>query len=198
MVKIVPPSNKATEDEGSFKLKGFKYALEAEEVDAGAKKLVVPMAAIQYACRRDGTNNLAAWAKLDAFINGPDWNPEIRVWMNLPIVRKHHPTILRVLQDSVWHHRCEEEGDLMFGLRKAVHRLYPPCSISLPANVLQGEFVRLAEFLPQVYPGMVKAAHCSDMPRMQELIDVGRQFLDALQILLDAKKSARETVNREL
>ena len=45
---------------------------------------------------------------------------------------------------------------------------------------------------------MVRAAHCSDMPRMQELIDVGRQFLDALQILLDAEKSARETVNREV
>ena len=45
---------------------------------------------------------------------------------------------------------------------------------------------------------MVRAAHCSDMLRMQELIDVGHQFLDALQILLDAEKSAHETVNREV
>ena len=44
----------------------------------------------------------------------------------------------------------------------------------------------------------MRAAHCSDMLRMQELIDVGHQFFDALQILLDAEKSACETVNREV
>ena len=151
VVEIVPPSNKSTADEGSFKLKGL-----VEEADARSKKLVVPMATIQYACCRDGTNNLP-WVKLDAFINGPDWNLEIHVWMNLPIVSKHHLTILWVLQDSVWHHRCKEEADLMVGLWKAVHRL---CSITAPVNVLQGKIVQLVEFLPQVYPEMARAAGC--------------------------------------
>ena len=84
----------------------------------------------------------------------------------------------------------------MYGLRKAVQQLYLPTLE--PANVLQAEFIRLAEFLPQVYPGMVNAAHHSDLSRMQELIIVGRQFLEGLQILVDAEKSAHEAVNREL
>jgi hypothetical protein len=115
--------------------------------------------------------------------------------MNISIVKKHHPTILQVLQDSGWHHRCEEERDLMFGLRKAVCKLYPPM---VPSNVLQGEFIQLVEFLPQLYSGMVKAAHCSDMLRMQELINVGRQFLEALQMLLDSEESTHEAFNRDL
>ena len=132
VVEIVPPSNKATVDDGSFKLKGL-----VEEADARSKKLVVPMTTIQYAHCRDGTNNLA-WAKLDAFINGPDWNPEIHGLDEPPNCQKTSLINFWVLQDSVWHHRCKEEADLMFGLWKAVHRL---CSITAPANILQDKFV---------------------------------------------------------
>jgi hypothetical protein len=200
---FVPPASNAMQDEPStlrepsFSLKASESAPEVQEAEPSSKKAVAPIAAIQYTHQRDGTNGLA-WTKLDAFINGPNWDPKIRVWMNLPIVRKHHPAILQVLQDSVWHHRCEEEEDLMFGLQKAVQQLYLPTLNRAPANVLQAEFIRLAEFLPQVYPGMVNAAHRSDLLRMQELINVGRQFLDGLQILVDTEKSAREAVNREV
>jgi hypothetical protein len=180
-----------------FSLKASESALEVQEVEPSSKKAVAPIATIQYLHQRDGTNDLA-WTKLYAFINGPNWAPKIHVWMNLPIVRKHHPAILQVLQDSVWHHRCEEEGDLMFELWKAVQQLYLLTLNRAPANVLQAEFIRLAEFLPQVYPGMVNAAHRSDLLRMQELINVGRQFLDGLQILVDTEKSAREAVNRQV
>jgi hypothetical protein len=86
----------------------------------------------------------------------------------------------------------------MFGLRDAAQKLYLQNPNTAPANILQGEFIRLAEFLPQVYPGMVNAAHHSDLPRMQELIDAGRQFLDGLQVLVDSEKSAREAVNRKI
>jgi len=200
---FVPPASNTMEDEPStfrepsFLLKASESALEVQEAEPSSKNAVAPIAAIQYTHQRDGTNDLA-WTKLDAFINGPDWDPKICVWMNLPIVRKNHPAILHVLQDSVWHHRCKEEGDLMFGLQKAVQQRYLPTLNRAPANVLQAEFIQLAEFLPQVYPGMVNAAHHSDLLRMQELINVGCQFLDGLQILVDTEKSAREAVNREV
>ena len=45
---------------------------------------------------------------------------------------------------------------------------------------------------------MVKAVLRSNLLRMQELINVARQFLDGLQILVDTEKSAREAVNREV
>jgi hypothetical protein len=56
----------------------------------------------------------------------------------------------------------------------------------------------MAEFLPQIYPRMIEAANRSDLPRMQELINVRHHVLRPLQVLVDVEKSARTDINRAL
>jgi hypothetical protein len=57
--------------------------------------------------------------------------------------------------------------------------------------------MRMAEFLCQIYLGMIKAANQSDLPRMQELINIGHHLLGALQILVDAEKSVQDDISNK-
>lgn len=155
------------------------------------------MSPIRYEDGRDSTStNAAAWRNLDVAINGPDWKPSDRIWMNVPTIRRRYDRdILLGIWDSIQQQRCQAEADLMYRLRHDVHQLHRNGWTTPPANVVQGEFMCMAEFLSQIYPGMIRAASRSDLPRMQNLIDIGQHLLGALQVLVNVEKSAREDNN---
>jgi hypothetical protein len=190
-----PPQADTPLSVNEFGVKAETEDLE-EEIEADVKK-DQSTAVIHYEDRRDSTLNDAAWTQLDAFINGPDWSATSRVWINLPTIRREYDQhILRGFWDLIQQRRCEAESDLIRQLRRDIHQLHRHGWTTPPANVVQGEFMRTAELLSQIYPGMIAAANSSDLPRMQELINVGYHLLGALQVLVDVEKSAREDINK--
>jgi hypothetical protein len=142
----------------------MKFGIELENEMEGMKELQ-SMAIIRYKDWRDATLDNTAWAELDASINGPDWSPANRVWINLPIVRhQYDKDILLGFSNCVQQYRCEAEANLMLKLRHDVHQLHQGGWATPPANIIQGKFMRMVEFLCQIYPGMIKVVNQSDLP----------------------------------
>jgi len=140
------------------------------------------------------------WVDLDASINGPDYGDgRTAPWFKFPTVTQHRPEVNYIqLMRKLWSRSWQSSGeaDLMDGHISAVHCMagaspYPP-------NVLQGEFVFLADFLAHLFPMMVRAATESDLVRMQEMVNVGNDFLRSMQILVDVEANARTKINNTL
>jgi hypothetical protein len=186
-----PTDTRFSPEKRNTKAEGIKIEIERE------RQFMEFTSPIRYDDRRDSTSeNAAAWRTLDVAINGPDWKPSDRIWMNVPTIRRQYDRdILLGIQDSIQQQRCQAEADLMRRLRHDVHQLHRNGWTTPPANVIQGEFMRMAEFLSQIYPGMIRAASRSDLPRMQNLINIGHHLLGALQVLVNVEKSAREDNN---
>jgi len=140
------------------------------------------------------------WVDLDASINGPDYGDgRTAPWFKFPTVTQHRPEVNYIqLMRKLWSQSRQSSGeaDLMDGHISAVHCMagaspYPP-------NVLQGEFVFVADFLAHLFPMMVRAATESDLVRMQEMVNVGNDFLRSMQILVDVEANARTKINNTL
>jgi len=116
-----------------------------------------------------------AWTQLDAFINGLTGS-YCRVWIQPPNCKV--PNILAYsarLLDLISKRRCEAESDLMHQLRWDIHQLYRH-GWTCAANIVQGSSCG-RQITVQVLSWNDCTAHSSNLPRMQELINVATTFL---------------------
>lgn len=101
---------------------------------------------------------------------------------------------MQIMRD-VCQNRSHNESKLVSDHYRAIHCLAK--ASHHPPNIVQGEFVQLANFMSQIFPVFVNAATLSDLPRMQEAIDVGKDLLESMQVLVNYEAEARETVNNK-
>jgi hypothetical protein len=136
------------------------------------------------------------WERLDNLINGPEYSNG-RLWTTFPILKfiylgTGHPS--QALRWT-WNDASHKEAEVLSKFDSELLRL---SGSRRPSNCVQGESMYILMFLARLIPFMGQAVMESDLARTEALIDIVRELLGSLEVLLDVEEAARERLNAEI
>jgi len=137
----------------------------------------------------------AKWNRLDKFLDGPDY-ADGRRWTMFPVLRRHRPGTDDPTRALKWlYNTSREEIDLVDAFCFKFQAL---AGAQTPHNSIQGESIFITFFLARIIPFLARAIMDSDLVRIRELIGVGCDLLQAMEILANVEEGARDRLNAEV
>jgi hypothetical protein len=137
----------------------------------------------------------AKWDRLDKIIDGPDY-ADGRHWTMFPVLRRHRPGTDDPARALKWlYDTSREEIDLVDTFCFKFRAL---AGAQTPHNSVQGESIFITFFLARIIPFFARAIMDSDLVRMRELVSVGCDLLQAIEILANVEEGARDRLNAEV
>ena len=135
------------------------------------------------------------WDRLDGLLNGPDY-ANGRLWTMFPVLKRHRPGVDHPAQAYKWmYDASREEIDMVDAFCFKFQAL---AGAQMPSNSVQGELIFITMFLARIIPFMARTIMDSDLVRMQELVGVSHDLLQAMELLVDVEDGARERLNDDI
>lgn len=135
------------------------------------------------------------WARLDDLLNGPRY-VNSPLWTLFPILKRRQPDAEHPGRKLRWvFDTCKDEVELVTQFFSQFRTL---TRANHPDNSVQGESLYILMYIARILPFMSRATMDSNSDRMLELVEVVKDLLQLLGLLVEVDEEARDILNDQI